>query len=57
MNYALPLVLLAGPALALSGDGPLLHPHVGAFCLVAMTLLGVAAMRAAPAPARLRSRT
>jgi NAD kinase len=57
MNYALPLVLLAGPALALSGDGPLLHPHVGAFCLVAMALLGVAAMRAAPAPARLRSRT
>lgn len=56
MKYALPLVLFAGPALAHSGDGPHLHPHDGASWLVAVAVLGVAAVAAPLTLARLRSR-
>ena len=56
MKYALPLALVASPALAHAGDGLQLTPHVGAAWLLAFALLGVAAMGARMAPARLRSR-
>ncbi|MCA0961549.1 hypothetical protein [Salipiger bermudensis] len=58
MKYALPLVLVlvASPALAHAGDGLQFTPNVGAAWLLAFALLGVAAMGARMAPARLRSR-
>ncbi len=56
MKYALPLVLFAGPALAHGGDAPHLHPHDGASWLVAVALLGAAALGAPLALARLRGR-
>ncbi|MCA1285099.1 hypothetical protein [Salipiger bermudensis] len=56
MKYALPLALVAGPALAHSGDAPHVHPHDGASWLIVVALLGVVAVGAPLALARLRSR-
>lgn len=56
MKYAMPFVFLASPALAHTAPGPHLHPHDGASWLVAVAVLGVAALAGYLVLSRVRAR-
>lgn len=56
MKYAMPFVFLASPALAHTTQGPHLHPHDGASWLVAVAVLGVAALAGHLVVSRIRAR-
>ena len=56
MKYALPLVVLAGPLAAHTGESAHVHPHDGASWLVTVAVLGVAALAGHLIVSRLRNR-
>ncbi|APX21765.1 MULTISPECIES: hypothetical protein [Salipiger] len=56
MKYALPLVVLAGPLAAHTGESAHVHPHDGASWLVTVAVLGVAALAGHLIVSRVRNR-